>query len=64
MRFRKHRDNLRMPRALHKTNILRRCMHPYPQVIPAEAVETDCHFDSASRAHGKSKQRKQDRQQE
>lgn len=55
MGFGKHRENLRMMRALHKTNILKRCMHPYPQVIPAEAVETDCHFESASRAHGKSK---------
>lgn len=38
-------------------------MHPYPQVIPAETVEksaTDCHFESVSQAHGKSK-RKQDR---
>lgn len=36
----------------------------YPQVIPAEAVEesaADCHFDSVSQAHGKSKKRKQDR---
>lgn len=39
-------------------------MHPYPQVIPAETVEesaTDCHFESVSQAHGKSKKRKQDR---
>lgn len=42
-------------------------MHPYPQVIPAETVEesaTDCHFESVSQTHGKSKKRKQDRDSE
>lgn len=42
-------------------------MHPYPQVIPAVAVEesaTHCHFESVSRAHGKSKKRKENRDRE